>query len=90
MREAKAHQQDITPSSLNNTDATLTAINYTIFDEVTLEPIIASFDGTFEWFLGTGTVLKNSSFDEEVVRHEYNYFTTKVPNSSVLLCSTIL
>lgn len=56
--------QTVNPSDFGEcTGATIEeAVNYTIFDESDRTPIEGDLHITFEWFLGSGTVRKNSSF----------------------------
>jgi len=58
------HQQNIT--NINFTDSStgaMSSVNYTILNESTLAATKADFDGTFRYYLGSGTVHENASFD---------------------------
>ena len=69
-------------SSTNFTmSGTEIAVNYTFFDEDTLEILRANFDGTFEWYLGSGGVTKNNSFSRPG-ESSFNFFTAPTTNKS--------
>ncbi len=46
----------------NDTYTTI-AVNYTIYNETSLDAVESSFEATFQYFYGSGTVKKNSSVD---------------------------
>ena len=57
--------RNISVTATNISDAgTLPAVNFTIYDEETLLKIAGYFDGTFIWYLGSGTELKNKNYDK--------------------------
>lgn len=86
-QNSSSQKQFISSSDLNDTVGPILSINYTIFDEVSLQPIDASFDGTFSWFLGDGTVKKNSSFAKQP-NHEFDFYLT--PNNRTFFTDVVL
>ena len=71
-------QTNVSTQGVNFTNFTdvgdFVTLNFTIFDEDTVTAISSEFSGTFEWFLGQGTEIKNNSFIQTAA-HEFDFYT---------------
>lgn len=63
--ESTEHKQLVYPSIFSQCNLTypVMGINYTIYNENTLNLTSATFKSNFKWYLGSGSVTKNISYD---------------------------
>lgn len=63
------------------------SFNVTILDEETLLPIFVEFEATYNWFLGSGTVIRNASFD---LSTNNNFLFYVNPNNNTFFTDSVI
>jgi len=63
---------------LCNASITTTAVNFTVYNETNRTPISSTFAGTFNWYLGNGTVVENSSYSSSTNTYNNHTFCINV------------
>lgn len=71
---SSSYNQSVLKTNILNTGSAV-SINYTLLDEETLKPINATFSETFNWFLGGGTQIQNTSYSLTKTNN-FNFYTT--------------
>ena len=72
------YSHEVTPLVLtecNDTYKTIHLVNYTIFNETSLDRANATMDASFEFYLGTGSVKKNNTINTALATSKYSYST---------------
>ncbi len=86
VQNSTTNTQNISNTNITSSGTDLT-INYTIYDEETLELIDTEFKATFDWFLGGGTITENASFD---LTRANTFLFYQDPNNKTLYTDTTL
>ena len=85
IRTTAPNQQTVTPSTI--TDKPTGTILYTLLDEENLLSTSGEFKGSKRWYLGGGSVIKNTTFNL-TQKHDF-YFNTTPSNETMFVSSII-